>query len=156
MSVIQFEVSKAGTFGTPNAFRERKSDREARATELLKIPVTYLSYVGLHFGTALANGNELDVAGTKVSIANPESLRCVICHGIHGKPTKQEQKNGEGWKAHRLALVTFFLQNGKVLPVSESCIPLYILPRANAKNVTNYADVVAQYGGPAKPKPVAK
>jgi hypothetical protein len=151
MEALKFETSKAGVFGTPNAFRERKADREARATALLQTPVQYLSEVGLHYGTALANGQTLDVSGTQVSIKNPETLRCVICHGIHGKPTKQEEKRGDGWKANRLALISFFMQAGKVIVISATCIPTYILPRATPKNVTNYAELVKLYSGPTKP-----
>jgi hypothetical protein len=146
--VIKFEADKAGIFGTPNALRERKVDRELRVKALLAAgPLTFVSMLGMKFGTALADGKTLEVGNTQMAIANPESLRCVICHGIHGKPTKNEERAGnKTWKANRLALISLFTQNGKALPVSETCVAEYILPIATQKTLTNYADVVKLYG----------
>lgn len=143
--VVTFDAANA-LFGTPNAKRERKNDRTNRVKALLTTPLTFLSPLGLGYAKMIRDGQTIDIAGSKVSRTNLEPLRCVICAGIHGQPTKDEQVQGDGIKAERLQHTELYLQNGKLVAFSETCVKQYLRPNATKASMTNF-DKFAEYHG---------
>lgn len=155
MSTPKFEVAQIGKFGASGTGkRQTEADRHAITKTLLAVsPITVIGQLGDVYAMRLANGEEFDNGSGGVftikapaSETTPHSLACRICGKIHGKPTVEMVRNNEGWKANRLALLYLVSQNGKTFIVSESCMPKYVLPVANAKNVTNFADVLRIFG----------
>ena len=149
VDVVTFDPAIA-VARTPNFFRERKPERKRRVAESLKTPTQFLAFIGEHYARILAQGTPVVVAGNRLTIADPNTLRCEICHGVAGMPNKAEQAAGEGWNPARIALIALFLRNGKVVPISETCTHQYVLPLAD--QLTNPADLRKAYSLPAKPK----
>ena len=151
-NVVAFSVGNA-IAGTPNFFRERKADRKRRMAELVKVPLTFLCPVGEE-AKKLVNGTSLTLLGSTLAIVNPESLRCVICHGVHGQPRKAAQLEGDNsWSAKNVAKIELFSQGGKLIVLSQTCVAEYLGPlaKSNPAIVTNYDDFAKFHGLPAKP-----
>lgn len=137
-------VASNALAATPNFHRERKANRLNRVKHLLSTPLTFLSPLGLEYAKLIRDGGSLDILGQKISSHNLNPLRCAICNGIHGAPTKDEQIQGEGIKAERLARTELFSSNGKLVAFSETCVEQYLKPNATAQTISNFA-VFAEY-----------
>lgn len=143
---------------TPNAKRDKATDRRAKATVFLQQSYRYIGplLASPQVVSHLRAGRTVRIAGLEVNTGSLiERLRCHFCGGINGHATKLEQSQGEGF-SNRLGLTTVLIRAGKVYFVSDTCFAKYILSATIRDNsrCSNFADLAKVYG--IKPKQTAK
>lgn len=144
MTTISFTPSSAAPVSRENGTRERKPARLARAKQMFAKPasIKFLGRVILPAAasSALAEGQEILIAGQPVKAGKPGILACVICQGTHGSAEKFHSR------PDLVALTSLYenVADKTVFALSDSCREEYLAGFVS-KSLTNPVDYLSNY-----------